>query len=236
MRAVIAANSQIRWSPIERTLLLDRGTIDIDVDAIDQVAHVITPSFDVEVADAALTVEASAVRVHRGSARIVDRRGKLLAQLEAEGSWEPSSSAAPRKSVRTTPGKSTPESAAESAADLLARARDQFAAKQYDAAERLAERALAIADARSDQADAQIFLADVAQAAGKLELAVSRYETVATKFAELPAAESALYAGARIELRRGRLSEARILLDRYLDRYPTGRYADDARRQRTSSP
>lgn len=226
MRVVIAANSQIRWSPSERTLLLERGMIELDADKTEPPAHVVTSGFSVEISDTAVAIEPGAVRVRRGAARIVDRNGKLLAHLEAEGTWEPSSAPAVRRPSRVTHDKS--------ATDLMALAREQFAAKHYAAAERLAERALATADARREQADAQIFLADVAQAAGDLELAVTRYETVATKFAELPAAESALYAGARIELRRGRQSAAQVLLDRYLDRYPTGRYADDVRQQRTS--
>ena len=85
-------------------------------------------------------------------------------------------------------------------------------------------------------AEARIFLADVAQAAGALDRAVERYLAVATEFADLPAGESALYAVARIELRRSRTAAGRAVLVRYLARYPSGRYADDARRQLAGSP
>jgi outer membrane protein assembly factor BamD (BamD/ComL family) len=67
---------------------------------------------------------------------------------------------------------------------------------------------------------------------GNLAIASSRYEAVATKFSDLPAAESALYAAARIEARQKHDDAARALYDRYLANYPNGRYADDVRRQR----
>lgn len=44
------------------------------------------------------------------------------------------------------------------------------------------------------------------------------------------AGETALFAAARLELSRGRAEAARARFDRYLERYPSGRFADDARR------
>ena len=81
-----------------------------------------------------------------------------------------------------------------------------------------------------------MFLAEVAHASGALDLAVERYLAIAARFGALPAGESALYAAARIELRRSRASAARALLTRYLARYPAGRYADDARRELATLP
>lgn len=115
---------------------------------------------------------------------------------------------------------------------VLATAREQLAAGRGADAERAV---LAILDeklSRSEQAEAWMFLADLAQASGNLGTAVTRYETVATKYADLPAAESALYAAGRIEARRGRTDAARALYDRYLDRYANGRYAEDVRDKR----
>jgi hypothetical protein len=74
-------------------------------------------------------------------------------------------------------------------------------------------------------------LAEQAQSEGMLELAIERYTAVATTFAGAPQAESALYAAARLELRLGRTSRARSLLDTYLSRYPRGRYVEDVRRE-----
>jgi outer membrane protein assembly factor BamD (BamD/ComL family) len=76
-----------------------------------------------------------------------------------------------------------------------------------------------------------MLIADVAQASGALDRAVAQYLEVAAEFDDLPVAESALYAAARIELHRSRSAAARAVLERYLGRFPTGRYADDARRE-----
>lgn len=120
-------------------------------------------------------------------------------------------------------------SPAESIAAVLARARTQLAAKQHAEAERTANSVLARADATlADEAEARTILADVAQARGQLELAKTRYLEVAAKFESLSAGESALYAAARVEARRG--GDARALLERYLARYPRGRFVNDARR------
>jgi hypothetical protein len=118
--------------------------------------------------------------------------------------------------------------------DVVAEARAHFAARR-DAE----QAALVLADkspSRAEQAEAWMFLADLAQATGNLGTAVTRYETVAMKYADLPAAESALYAAARIEARRGRADAARALYDQYLQRYAKGRYADDVRDKRRQLP
>jgi hypothetical protein len=76
-------------------------------------------------------------------------------------------------------------------------------------------------------------LAEQAQIAGKLELAIERYTDVATAFPGAAEAESALYAAARLEVRLGRAARAKSLLEAYLARYPRGRYVDDVRRELT---
>jgi len=119
---------------------------------------------------------------------------------------------------------------------LLEQARSQLAAGDATAAQRSAEAVLAFAPSESDEAEARMFLAEVAHASGALELAVERYLAVAARFGALPAGESALYAAARIELRRARVATARELLTRYLARYPAGRYANDARRELATLP
>jgi len=134
---------------------------------------------------------------------------------------------APRKHDPASP----PKRVTEAVADVLARARLELAAKHYADAERTASSVLAGASS-SDEAEARTILADVAQASGQLELASTRYRDVATKFASLSAGESALYAAARVEARRGR--DARVLLEQYLARYPRGRFVNDARRLLTT--
>jgi hypothetical protein len=116
--------------------------------------------------------------------------------------------------------------------DVIAEARVQLAAGHYAEAEKSVLVLLERSQSRAEQAEAWMFLADLAQASGNLGTAVTRYQTVATKFADLPAAESALYAAARIEARRGRRDAARGLYDQYLERYANGRYAEDVRDKR----
>ncbi len=228
---VVAAGAELRWVPAERAILLERGTLDVETEP-DGVARVVTARFEVEVGDASLTVEPAAVHVRRGAARIVDRATRaIVARLESGGSWTPPEPAAGRARPPAPRGASPVP-----AARWLAEARARFAARDHAAAERAAEAALASGPSRTEAAEARTLLADVAQASGDLEQAVTRYLAVATELADLPAAESALYAAARIELRRARRAAARALLTRYLDRYPSGRYAGDVRRHLTSTP
>jgi TolA-binding protein len=208
---VIDAASRLRRTD-DRVIVLDAGRVEIS--AANAAARVITERFEIELTDTSVVVEPKRVQVTRGAVRVVDRSRKLIAQLEAGSDWQPAEL-----------HKASPK------LDLLKQARAQLAAGKHADAERSAEAFLARSPSRAEEAEARMFLADLAQAAGELEVAVARYEAVATKFADLPAAESALYAAARIEVRRGRAEAARVLFDRYLARYPNGRYADDVRRR-----
>ncbi len=211
-RVVIAAGTEVRWVPIERTLRLDR--------------------FAIELGDEAeLTVDADRVHVRRGQVRILDRAGVVLAQLEAGAGWTPPIAAVPARPMPPLGGRD-----AASAEVLMARARAQFAARDYKAATRTTEAALALGPRRADEAEARTFLGDIAQAEGDLGVAAARYAAVAADFAGTPAAESALYAAARVELRRARTDHARALLTRYLELHPAGRYADDVRRALAALP
>ena len=214
LRVALAEHTQVRWTSNDRLIVIEQGKVEID--ASGEPARVITQRFEVELTDTDASIDKSGVRVRRGTARVVDRSRKLLAQLEAGSDWQP---AEPAGKPRTKPVE-------------LAQARTQLADGQHAEAERTAEAVLARPLSRAEEAEARMFLADLAQATGNLGVAVSRYDTVATKFADLPAAESALYAAARIEARRGRADAARTLFDRYLQAYPNGRYADDVRNKR----
>jgi hypothetical protein len=117
------------------------------------------------------------------------------------------------------------------AAAWLVRARRQFAARDYRKAERSAAAALDAGPDRAETAEALMIAADCAQARGTLDDAAERYAAIAIRYADLDAGETALFAAARLETRRGRPAAARLLLERYLDRYPSGRFAPDARRE-----
>ncbi|MBX3158687.1 MAG: hypothetical protein KF773_22150 [Deltaproteobacteria bacterium] len=221
-RVIVAASSELRWVPEERTVLLERGRLDI-TNGANGIARVVAGRVDVEVGDADVTVEPTGVRVTRGAVAI--REGARVVRLEAGGaaSFE-------------APARPTPQPQGPPVAELLAVARTRFAAKDLAGAERAAAAALAARPSRADAAAARMLLADIAQASGALDRAVAHYTAVFTELAGLPAAESALYATARVELRRTRTAAARALLARYLDRHPAGRYTDDVRRQLAALP
>jgi hypothetical protein len=221
---VVLAGAELRWVPAARTLHLDRGALELDSPSAG-LARVVTGRFVAELDDAALTVASARVHVRRGQVTIMaPSSGLVLARVDAGGEWTLPDLASPTRSGASP----TP---AATAGELLAQARRQFSARKYVDAARTAEAALALSPRRAEEAEARILLADIAQATGDLALASRRYTAVADAFAGNAAAESALYAAARIELRRGRTDAARTLLGRYLDRFPAGRYADDARRE-----
>lgn len=218
LQVAIADGSTYHWSG-DRELVLDAGKAEIET--VEQL-RIITERFEVELANASVVVEPTTVRVRRGSARIVDREQNQLAQIEAGSVWQPEIEMSPMVAKRP-----------EKKPKLIVQARVELAAGHQQLAEQIAETLLASQPSRRDEAEARMFLAELAQGAGQLDVAIERYDLVATKFADLPAAESALYAAARLEMRRGRADAARTLFDRYLDRYPAGRYADDVRQRRS---
>ena len=219
MQVAIAASAELRWVPGERAVVLDRGQLEIESFGAGP-ARVVTERFEIELDDAAVVVDPGTVRVQRGTARIFDRSREPLAQLSAGASWKAPES--PRGSPRATP--SPPSSRLPAGAAPAGGASHAAGASPGAGA------------TPTDEAEAAMALAEAAQSRGDLDRAVSGYLAVATGFADRPVAESALYAAARIELRRVRTAAARELLVRYLDRYPQGRYAEDVRRELTRLP
>src|SRR5262249_9009696 len=90
------------------------------------------------------------------------------------------------------------------------------------------EAAQAQGPSRSQSAEAGLLLAECAQASGDTGGAVNGYLDVSRRFAELPAADTGLFAAARLEANAGHVSRARLLLHEYLERYPNGRFRNDA--------
>lgn len=209
------ADSELRWSAPDHTVYLDSGTLDVEVDPKQRArARVVTARFVIEVTGTIFRASTRGVAVARGSVRVTSRDGAVLAARVAAGeSWEV---------AELRVGAPPP-----SAASWLARARTAFAARSFADAERHADAALDASPSRAQAAEARVVLAECAQASGRLDDAVARYRAIAARFADLPAAESALFAAARIEASRGRTA----LLRQYLDRYPAGRFVVDARRQ-----
>jgi TolA-binding protein len=210
---VIAASSQIRWRAPERVLVLEAGTVQVDGGPV----RIATDQFRVDASGAA-TITARTVSVQRGSARVTGADGSV-SRVPAGASWR----------------VSEPPPMKPSAGRLLAQARAAFAARDHAAAERHADAALDAGPSRAQAAEARTILAESAHAAGRLDEALRRYEAIASRFGDLPAGETALFAAARLEGSRDRTDAARALFERYLERYPSGRFAGEARR-RTRAP
>lgn len=210
---VIAATSDIRWASVERSMVLLRGRVEVDGDAWTRIA---TDRFHVEIYGAA-TITPDRVFVHRGSGRVMSPQRKLVAQLAQGASWAPQSS--------TTAARQP------SVALLLDQAREAFTARDYARADQFAGSALEASPSRAQEAEARMIMAECAHARGRLDDALARYEAIAAQFADLSTGEMALFSAARLQASRGDADAARVLFHRYLDRFPSGRFAVDAERE-----
>jgi hypothetical protein len=206
---VASAKSELRRTSVEREVFLLHGSTDVSGDA----ARIATDSFAVEVHGDA-TVTPRRVTARKGFVRIFASDGRVLAaKVSAPMTWQ------------------FPDATlAANAAALLEQARGAFNARDYATAERHADAALDASPTRPQTAEARTLLAECAQATGKLDVALTRYEAIASRFADLPAGETALFAAARLQSGRD-AAAGRKLFERYLEHYPAGRFAEDARRQ-----
>jgi hypothetical protein len=226
-QVVLTPGSIVRWSPGARVLALDAGAADLTVDPI---AHtrlrVAAARFIVEGTGASFRVTSGELSVSAGSVRVLAPDGRVLAPRVGAGErWMPASPAT------TADRPVAPPPSAPAASALLATAHATFASGRFADAEQLAARALAADPRRADAAEARALLAECAQAGGRIDDAIDQYRTLAERYADLPPGESALFTAARLAAKGGRAAEARALLERYLERFPGGRYADDARRR-----
>ncbi|HEY6877333.1 MAG TPA: hypothetical protein VI299_04905, partial [Polyangiales bacterium] len=82
--------------------------------------------------------------------------------------------------------------------------------------------------ARVDRAEAGTLRAELALRERDLTRAIAAYLAVADAYPELPSGENGLFAAAQLAMRAKR-GDARDMMSRYLQRYPQGRFADEAR-------
>lgn len=229
----LAADTTIRWARAQHALLLDHGRIDVQADPRAATRlRVVTKKFTVEVTGTIFHVTTREVSVARGSVRVLGADGTLLvASLTAGESWSLPAERPPLASGSAlAPPPTTPPIRAET---WLARARKAFTAGDCTSAEHHADAALDAGPTRGQAAEARTTLAECAQASGRVDEAVRRYEAIASRFADLPAGATALIASARLEDARGNARAARAMFRRYLTQYPDGPFADDARRYLT---
>ncbi len=129
------------------------------------------------------------------------------------------------------PVVTTDDLALTSAATYLAAARKSLAAGDSAAARDDLARARAAGPDRQLRAEADTLLAEIAMVDGDLGLAAVLFMEVAERYADLPAGENALVAAARVLHASGGTTAARAAWQRYLDRYPEGRFRADVLRR-----
>lgn len=231
----LAAGTEVTWNREHPTVHLEAGRATIDLEPkTGQRFRVTTHTFWVKVSGARFVVTPDRVEVTRGLVRVVEPGGEALIAILGEGeSWQvdppapisrEASASAEREKVARVPREAGPRARA-----WLKRARHELAAGDVAAAQAAARSALRASPTRAQAAEARTIRAECAQVSGNLSAAVHRYLDVARRYPDLRAGEIALFAAARLQANRGRERDARDLFHRYLEKFPQGRFTEDAR-------
>jgi tetratricopeptide (TPR) repeat protein len=184
------------------------------------------------------------VRTERGTVRVLSPDGKMYGYLEGGHAWTVPDAAGhaeapapppppaeapapPSAAARTAVAPATTTATGEDAAGLrLGRARRALARGRAGEARRIVEPLFRLR--RDIAAEARAIHAESYLIEGRHADASAGYEVVVRDFPTTPQAESALYAIAQLESEHGRPGDARATLQRYLARYPHGRFAREA--------
>lgn len=226
-RVELDAPSVLVWHPDRSTVSLRKGVLVATVDpGPKREFRVETDDFAVEVLGTRFEITPESVYVIEGKVRVMSPDGEVWADEIAAGeSWfKPTlaSSDKHRKARKRRKAERVDVPA------LLDSARARLAAGDVGDARAELERVLDARPTRANSAEARTLLAECALVEGKHSKAVDMYLEVAERYRKLRAGENALFAAARLEARSGAPPRARKLLARYLDRYPDGRFVDEA--------
>jgi hypothetical protein len=216
---LLDASTRVRFDAAETTLALDRGRIEVEVDASrGKPFSVTTQHFRVRVLGTHFVVTPDTVVVEHGRVEVLDLSGAVLArELGAGASFSyPRSAAA---SDTRTPSVT--------ARAWLARARAALSEGDTKTAREQVAHAEQSQPTRADQAEAGTLRAEAALHDRDVKGALRLYESVATRYAQLTAGEDAAFAAAQLAGRAAPEAE-RGLLTRYLTTYPRGRFAREA--------
>lgn len=239
-RVELAAGTRIRFDQERSTIALECGQVNVDVDVSEgRPFRVSTSQFRVEVLGTQFTVTPDTVRVARGHVQVFGLDGSVLARdLSAGASFSYGTPATPGEGV-AEPGlagspseisESPSSPAAPSAHALLARAREALSRNNTRGARELVERAERSDPRRSDLAEASTLRAEVALLERDMQGALRSYLLVASRYADLAAGENAAFAAAQLAA-RAEPGRERELLNRYLERYPRGRFVAETRKR-----
>lgn len=247
--AVVSVREVERGGIMLSGIMLSEGRVELHAGGGDHRYRIETPTFQVESGEASLEVDTSSVRVRRGAVSIFAAGGQVI-ELGAGQSWSVSdlepAPASSRTSASTAGAElpaadepNTDEAAAEdapaaarreptvSAATWVARGRKALADGDVDRARTAVARALASRPDVRLRAEAETLRADAAMVSGDRERALELYLAVADRYRDRSAGENALFAAARLAARTSP-DTAVSLFEKYAQRYPMGRFADEA--------
>jgi hypothetical protein len=244
----MAPASEIVWRHEHRVVELRAGALTVDIPhRPGQHFEVRTPRFVVEVVGTRFTVDMKGVMTERGTVRLLTPEGKLIGYLEGGHAWAmpdtsagieppappppPAEGPAPAREPAapsvTAPAAAGPPPAAEESAPLrLGRARRALARGNAGEARRAVEPLFRLG--RDVAAEARALYAESFLIERRYADAIDGYQVVVRDFPTTPQAESALFAVAQLESEHDQPADARATLQRYLARYPHGRFAREA--------
>jgi ferric-dicitrate binding protein FerR (iron transport regulator) len=243
--------TEIVWRRERRVVELRQGTLTVDVNhRPGQHFEVRTPRFTVEVVGTKFTVDMRGVRTERGKVRLLTPDGAEIAYLTAGLTWTAPDDATSAQAIEPppapteeppAPSEPPPATVAAAAASSdeaaklrLGRARRALARGSAGEARRIVEPLFRLG--REVAAEARAIYAESYLSEGRYEDAVAGYRVVVRDFPNAPQAESALFAVAQLESEHGRPGDARATLQRYLARYPHGRFAKEAADRLAATP
>lgn len=248
----LAANTRARFDAAARTLELDHGRVDVDVDASKGLPFAVeTQHFRVEVLGTRFVVTPSSVSVKRGRVQVFGRDGSVLArELAAGGSYHygsvPQGLDAPSAgnlgvrggeskseaaaTTRPEPEPSASAAPVKSAALWLREAREALGRGDTQGARTLVSSAEASAPTRGERAEGNTVRAEAALLERDPAAALSLYRDIGQRYADLAAGDNAAFAAAQLAARADKAHE-RELLEAYLARYPNGRFRDEAKQR-----
>ena len=235
----LAKETAFVWRRASRSVELREGSVTIDVEhRAGQHFEVRTSRFVVEVIGTRFTVDLGGVRTERGTVRVLGTDGAPIGYVTAGRSWTlpaPALPIAPTEAPAAPPPASALSLAAASSTRALpdggpsarlGEARRALARGDAGGARRLVSPLFHLA--REIAVEARVIDAESFLIEGRYTDAIDGYETVVRDFPRTSQAESALYAVAQLESEHGRAAGARAGLQRYLNRYPHGRFAREA--------
>jgi len=244
----LVAGTRVRFDESAATLEIDSGEVVVDVDASKgRPFRVQTNHFRVEVLGTRFIVSPERVEVVHGRVQVFDLAGHVLARELSAGtsfSYESVESRAAKtrraqppapqaqpgsRRAQETEARQDPAEAALPAATWLSRAREALSQGDPRAARAFILRAEESEPVRHDRAEAGTLRAECALIDRDIDAAVRFYTSVADRYGDLSAGENAAFAAAQISARSQGKERARALFERYLARYPKGRFADEAR-------